>query len=175
MFYFAQILQLLQIQTLYHLVHCFCFSLLKICNFCNFKVVQFSSVQSTTQSCPTLCDPLQHTRPPCPLPTPRTCSNSCPSSQWCHPTISSSVIPFFSCLQSFPASGSFPISQFFTSGGQSIEVSAWASVWFPLGWTGWISFQSKELSRIFSIIIKQKPYISLLWSNVYIFTKFQLS
>ena len=83
----------------------------------------------------------QHARPLCPSPTPRACSNSCPSSQWCHPNISSSVIPFSSCLQSFPASGSFPVSQFFTSGGQSIRVSASASVlpmniqdWFPLGY-----------------------------------------
>ena len=99
---------------------------------------------------------LQHTRPPCPSPTPRVYSNSCPLSQWCHPAISSSVIPF-SHLQSFPASGSFQMSQFFTSGGQSIGVSASTSVlpmniqdWFPLEWTGWISFQSKGLSRAFS-------------------------
>ena len=88
---------------------------------------------------------LQHTRIPCPSPTPRVYANSCPLSQWCHPTISSSVVPF-SRLQSFPATGSFPVSQFFTSGGQSIGVSASTSVlpmniqnWFPLGWTGWIS------------------------------------
>ena len=98
----------------------------------------------------------QHARPPCPSPTPRAYSNLCPLSQWCYPTISSSVIPFSSCLQSFPASGSFPMSQFFTSGGQSIWVSASASDlsmniqdWFPLGWTGWISLQSKGLSRVF--------------------------
>ena len=90
-------------------------------------------------------------------------SNSCPSSQWCHPTISSSVVPFSSHLQSFPASGSFPMSQFFTSSGQSIGVSASASVlpmniqdWFPLGWTGWISLQSKGLSRVFSNTTVQK-------------------
>ena len=89
---------------------------------------------------------LQPTRFPCPSPTPRACSNSCPSSWWCHPTISSSVIPFSSYLQSFPASGSFTMSQFFASSGQRIGVSASASVlpmniqdWFPLGWTGWIS------------------------------------
>ena len=89
---------------------------------------------------------LQHTRLPCPSPMPRAYLNSCPSSRWCHPTTSSSAIPFSSCLQSSPASGSFPISQFFSSGGQSIGVSASASVlpmniqeWFPLGWTGWIS------------------------------------
>ena len=98
---------------------------------------------------------LQHTRPPCPSPSPEVYSNSCPLSQWCHPTISSSVVPFSSCLQSFPASGSFPMSQFFTSGG--IGVSASATVlpmniqnWFPLQWTGWISLQSKGLSRVFS-------------------------
>ena len=93
-----------------------------------------------------------HARLPCPSPTPEACSNSYPSSHWCHPTISSSVVPFSSCLQSFPASASFPVSQFFTSGGQSIRVSASALVlpmnikdWFPLGWTGWISLQSKGL------------------------------
>ena len=100
---------------------------------------------------------LQYTRPPCPSPTPRVYPNPCPLSRWCHPTISSSVIPFSSCLQSFPASGSFPMSQLFTSGGQSIGVSASASVlptktqdWSPLGWTGWIFLQSKGLSRVFS-------------------------
>ena len=92
----------------------------------------------------------QHARLPCPSPTPGAYSNSCPSSRWCHPTISSFVIPFSFCLQSFPASGSFPVSQFFTSGSQSMGVSASASVlpmniqdWSPLGWTGWISLQSK--------------------------------
>ena len=106
---------------------------------------------------------LQHARPPCPSPTPGVYSNSCPLSWWCHPTISSSVVPFSSCLQSFPASGSFPMSQFFASGGQSIGVSASASVlpmniqnWFPLGWTGWISLQSKGLSRVFSNTTVQK-------------------
>ena len=99
----------------------------------------------------------QHTRPPCPSPTPGVHPNPCPFRQWCHPTISSSVIPFSSCPQSFPALGSFQMSQFFTKDGQSIEVSASASVlpmniqdWFPLGWTGWISLKSKELSRAFS-------------------------
>ena len=119
-----------------------------------------SSVQlnSVTQSCPTLQPHgLQHTRLPCLSPASRVCSNSCPSSQWYHPTISSSVIPFSSCLQSFPASGSFPRSQHFTSGGQSIGASASASVlpvniqdWFPLGLTGLIPLQSKGLSRVFS-------------------------
>ena len=100
---------------------------------------------------------LQHTRPPCPSPTPRVYANSCPLSRWCHPTISSSVSPFSSCLQSFPVSGSFPMSQLFISGGQSIGVSASASVlptniqdWSPLGWNGWNSLQSKGLSRVFS-------------------------
>ena len=95
---------------------------------------------------------LQYARLPCPSPTPGSCSNSWPSSWWCHPTISSSVIPFSSCLQSFPASGSFQMRQFFASGGQSIGVSALASVlamniqdWFPTGWIGWISLQSKGL------------------------------
>ena len=100
---------------------------------------------------------LQHTRLPCPSPTPGAYSNSFPSSQWCHPTISSSVVPFSSHLQSFPASGSFPMSQFFISGGQSFGVSASTSVlpmsiqhWFPLGLTGFICLQSKGLSRAFS-------------------------
>ena len=106
---------------------------------------------------------LQHARPPCPSPTLGVYSNSCPLSWWCHPTISSSVIPFSSHLQSFPASGSFPISQFFQSGGQSIGVSASASVlptniqdWFPLEWTSWISLQSKGLSRVFFNTTVQK-------------------
>ena len=99
---------------------------------------------------------LQHARLPCQSPTLGAYSNSCPSSWWCHPTTSSSVGPFSSCLQSFPASGSFPMSQFFASGGQSIGVSASASVlpinaqdWFPLEWMGRISLQSKGLSRLF--------------------------
>ena len=108
---------------------------------------------------------LQHTRLPCPSPTPRAYSNSCPSRRWYHPTISSSVIPF-SCLQSFPASVSFPLSWFFVSNGQSIGVSASASVlpmniqdWFPLGWTGWISLQSKGLSRVFSnTTVEKHPF-----------------
>ena len=105
---------------------------------------------------------LQHAKPPCPSPTPRVYPNSCLLSRWCHPTISSSVVPF-SCLQSFPASGSFQMSQLFISGGQSIGVSASTSVlpmntqdWSPLGWTGWISLQSKGLSRVFSNTTVQK-------------------
>ena len=106
---------------------------------------------------------LQHARPPCTLPTPRVYSNSCPLNWWCHPTISSSVVPFSSRLQSFPASGSFQMSQLFSSGGQIIGVSASASVlpmniqdWFPLGWTGWSSLQSKGLSKAFSNTTVQK-------------------
>jgi len=106
---------------------------------------------------------LQHSRPPCPSPTPRVHSNSCPSSRWCHPAISSSVIPFSSCPQSLPVSESFPMSQLFSWGGQSTGVSALASFlpkksqgWSPLGWTGWISLQSKGLSRVFSNTTVQK-------------------
>ena len=105
----------------------------------------------------------QHSRLPCPSPTSRVHSNPCPLSRWCHPTISSSVISFSSCPQSFPTSGSFPMSQLFTWSGQSIGVSASASVlpmntqdWSPLGWTGWISLQSKGLSRVFSNTTVQK-------------------
>ena len=117
--------------------------------------VQFSSVQSLSLTL--WPQGPQHTRPPYPSPTPVVYSNSCPLSQWCHPAISSTVIPFSSCLQSFPASGSFQMSQLFTSGGQRIGVSASTSVlpmntqdWYPLGWTGWNSLQSKGLSRVFS-------------------------
>ena len=126
-------------------------------------VTALSSVQSL--SCVRLFETpwLQHARHPCPSPTPGPYSNSCPLSRWCHPTISSSVIPFSFCLQSLPASGSFPMNQFFPSGGQSIRASPPASVlpiniqdWFPLGWTGWISLQSKGLSRVFSTTTVQK-------------------
>ena len=106
---------------------------------------------------------LQHARPPCPSPTARVHSNSCPSSRWCDPAISSSVIPFSCCPQSLPASGSFPVSQLFSWGGQSIGVSASASVLpvntqdrSPLGWTGWISLQSRGPSRVFSNTTVQK-------------------
>ena len=145
---FLNHLYFLYYETVMFLVHLSCMS--------SFSSVQLSSV---AQSCPTLCDPMnrKHTRPPCPSPTPRVHPNPCPLSQWCHPTISSSVVPFSSCAQSFPASGSFQISQLFTSGGQSIGVSASTSVlpmntqdWSPLGWTGCISLQSKGLSRVFS-------------------------
>ena len=121
---------------------------------CEFSSVQFSSSAVSDSLRP---HELQHARPPCPSPIHGVHPNLCPLSQWHHPTISSSVVPFSSCPQSFPASGSFPMSHLFTSGGQSIEVSASTSVlstntqdWSPLGWTGWISLQSKGLSRIFS-------------------------
>ena len=117
---------------------------------------------------------LQHTRLPCPSLFPGACSNSCPSSQWCHPTISSSIIPFSSCLQSFPASGSFQMSQLFTSGGQSIGTSASASVlpmniqdWFPLGLTGLISLLSKRLSRVFYNTTVQKRQFFMALSLLY--------
>ena len=121
------------------------------------------SVSSVAQSCPTLRPHgLQHARPPCPSPTLGVHPNSCPSSRWCHPTMSSSVV-LFSHLQSFPALESFQISQFFTSGGQSIGASASASVlpmniqgWSPLGWTGWSCLQSKGLSSVFSNTTVQK-------------------
>ena len=124
--------------------------------------VQFSSV---TQSCLTLCNPVNRSTPGLPVhhQLPEFTQDSRPSSQWCHLAISSSVVPFSSCLQSFPASGSFQMSHFFPSGGWSIGVSASASVlpmniqdWFPLGWTGWISLQSKGLSRVFSNTTAQK-------------------
>ena len=129
-----------------------------------FSLTKHSSVQFSHS---VVCDSLrphelQHARPPCPSPTPRVSPNSCPSSQWCHPAILSPVVPFSSCPQSLQASGSFPMSQFFTWGGQSIGV--WASVsvlpmntqdW-SLEWTGWISLQSKELSRVFSNTTVQK-------------------
>ena len=109
---------------------------------------------------------LQHARPPCPSPIPGVHPNPCPSSQWCHPTISFSVVPFSSCPQSFPALGSFPMSQLFASGGQSIGISASSSVlpmntqdWSPLGWTGWISLQPKGLSRVFFNTTVQKHQV----------------
>ena len=127
-----------------------------------FKVCQFSSVQSLSRVQLFATSWTQYTRPPCPSQTPGIYSNSCPS-PWCHPAISSSVVPFSSCPQSLPASGSFPMSQLFMSGGQSIGVSALASVLpmntqdlSPSGWTGWIFLQSKGLSRVFSNTTVQK-------------------
>ena len=125
-------------------------------------------ISSVQFSCSVVSDSLQphglqHARPPYPSLTPGVYSNSRPSSRWCHPTISSSVVPFSSCPQSLPASGSFPMSQLFAWGGQSTGASVSASVlpmniqdWFPLGWTGWISLQSKGLSRVFSNTAVQK-------------------
>ena len=140
-------------------------------------ICQFSSVAVMSDS----LQPhgLQHARLPCPSPTHRACS--CPLSWWCHPTISSSVVPFSSRLQSFPASGSFQMSQFFASGGQSIGVSASASVlpmntqdWFPLGWTGRICWQSKGLSRVFfNTTVQKHEFFSTqlsLWSSSHIQT-----
>ena len=131
------------------------------------ELADFPEDISVQFSCSVVSDSLRphglHTRPPCPSPTPGVYSNSCPLGRWCHTAISSSVVPFSSCLQSFPESRSFQRSQFFTSGGQSIGVSATTSVlpmniqdWSPLGWTGWISLQSKGLSRVFSNTTVQK-------------------
>ena len=122
-----------------------------------------NQIRSVAQSCLTLCDPMNLSMPGlCPSPTSGVYPNSCPLSQWCYPTISSSVVPFSSSPQSFPTSGSFPMSQLFASGGQSIGVSASTSVLpmntqdWSLGWTGWISLQSKGLSRVFSNTTVQK-------------------
>jgi len=131
----------------------------------NFLKDVFSSVQFSHSVVSNSLQPhrLQHAGLPSPSPTLRACSNSCTLSQWCHPTISSSVVPFSSCLQAFSESGSFPKSQVFTSVCQSIGVSASTSVlqmniqdWFPIGWTGWISLQSKGLSSVFSNTTVQK-------------------
>ena len=143
-------------------------------------IILLSSVQFSRSVMSDSSQPhgLQHTRLPCPLPTTGACSNSCPLSWWCHPTISSSLVPFSSFPQSHPASGSFPVSQFFTSSGQSIGASASASVlpmntqdWFPLGLTGWISLQSKGLSIVFSNTVKKHQFFGTqlsIWSNSHI-------
>ena len=147
----------------------------KLLNFFLLASVQFSRSVVSNSLRP---HGLQHASRP---QTPGACSNSCPLNPWYHPTISSSVVPFSSCLWSFPASGSFPMSQLFTSGGQSIGASASASVlpvniqnWFPLGWTGWISLQSKGLSGVISNTTVQKHQFfgaqSSLWSNSHIHT-----
>ena len=129
------------------------------------KLYLFSSVQFSRSVVSDSLWPheLQHARPPCPSPSPGVHSDSCPSSWWCHQTISSSVVPFSSCPQSLPASESFPMTQLFSWGGQSTGASALASFlpkksqgWSPSEWTGWISLQSKGLSRVFSITIVQK-------------------
>ena len=144
---------------------------------CTISSVQFSSVQSLSRVRLFATPRSQHARPPCPSPTPGVYSNSCPSSWLCHPIISSSVVAF-SCLQSFPASGSFPVSQVFASGSQSIGDSASVSVlpnsqdWFPLGLTGLISLQFRGLSRVFSNTTVQKHQFFgtqlSLWSNFHI-------
>ena len=134
--------------------------------FASFSLVQFSCSVVSDSSRP---HESQHARLPCPSPTPRVYPNPCPSSQWCHPAISSSIVPFSSCPQSLPASGSFPMSQHFAWGGQSTGVSASTSVfpmniqdWSPLGWTGWIFLQSKGLSRVLSNTTVQKNHTSAL-------------
>ena len=145
----------------------FRFGVTQLCSRC----LQFYSVQVLSRVQLFAPHGLQHARSPCPSPTPRAYSNSCPLRQWCHPTISSSLILFSSRLQSFPASGSFPMSQFFPSGGQSIGVSASASFlpmniqdWFPLGWTGWVSLLSKGLWRVFSKPQFKNLVLSFLYS-----------
>ena len=137
----------------------------------------YDSLSSVQFSCSVVSDSLQphglqHARLPCPSPAPEACSNSCPLSQWCHLTISSFVVPFSSCLQCFPASGSFQMSLFFTSGGQSIGVSASASVLpmnsqglSPLGWTGWISLQSRGLFK--SLLQHQSTKASILQHSTF--------
>ena len=150
-------------ETLKWLIFFFC-PLLSFLSFSpSFFFFTFSSVQLLSRVWLIGPHESQHGRPPCPSPTPGDYSNSCPLSRWCHPTISSSVIPFPSHLQSFPASGSFQMSQFFASGGQSIGVLTSASVlqtniqdWSPLGWTSWISLLFKGLSRVFSNTTVQK-------------------
>ena len=131
-------------------------------HFCHFAV-QFSQFSRSVVSDSLRPHELQHTGPPCPSPTPGVHPNPCPLCRWCHPAISSSIIPFSSYPQSFPAWGSFQMSQLFTSGGQSIGVSASASFppkksqgWSPSEWTGWISLQSKGFSRVFSNTTVQK-------------------
>ena len=160
-----------------HSSHCLC-----VCGVMMLQLYspRFSSAQSFYRV--QLLQPhrLQHVRLPCPSPTPRVYSNSYPLSRWCHPTIPSSVVPFSSCPQSFPASGSFPMSQFFSSSGQSIGVSASASVlpmntqdWSPSEWTGWISLQSKGLSRSPTPQFKSINSLALsfsLWSSSHIHT-----
>ena len=131
----------------------------------NYSLSEISSVHSVVSDS-LRPHGLQQARLPCPSPTPGAYSNSCPLSWWCHPTISSSVIPVSSCLQSCPASGSFSVSQFFPSGGQSFGVSASSSVhpmnikdWFPLGWTGWISLQPGGLSRVFNTTVQVHEFL----------------
>ena len=159
----------------------YCLSL--VCLVCFVFVLFRSQHCSVIQSCSTLCDPhgLQHSRFPCPSPSPGACSNSCPLSQWWHSAISSPIVPFFSCLQSFPASGSFLMNWLFESGGQTIGASASASVlpvniqgWFHLGFTGLVSLPSKGLSRgFFSTTIRKHQFFGtqqFFWSSSHICT-----
>ena len=143
-----------QIQIFVDFIPCIFLSQIIICLSMLFSSIQFRRSVMSNSLQP---HESKHARPPCPSPTPRVHLNSCPLSRWCHPAISSSVVPFSSCPQSFPASESFPMSQLFAWGGQSAGVSASASVlpmntqdWSPLEWTGWISLQPKGLSRVFS-------------------------
>ena len=145
---------------------------LRMIGFSQFSSVQFSRSVMSDSLRP---HESQHTRPPCPSPTPGVHSNSCPSSWWCHPAISSSVVPFSSCPQTLPASESFPMSQLFAWGGHSTGVSALASFlpkksqgWSPLGWTGWISLQSKGLSRVFSNTTVQKHHIGYIYLTLWV-------
>ena len=135
----------------------------------------FSSIQLLSRVQLLASQGLQHARFPCSSPTPGACSNSCPWSRWCHPTISSSVVPFFSCLQSFPASGSFPMSQFFAWGGQSTGASASTAVlpmniqdWFPLGWLVWLPIKPKHPQRTLKNLLQHcSSKASTLWSSAF--------
>ena len=145
----------------------------KFNNFNNLS--QSVKFRSITQLCPTLRPhELQHARPPCPSPTPSIYRKPCPLSWWCHPTISSSVVPFSSCPQSFPASGSFQMSQLVTSGGQSIGVSAWISVlpmntqdWSPLEWTGWLDLLAVQ-GTLKSLLQHHSSKASILWCSAFL-------
>ena len=169
------VIQQLLISYLFYIWYCICLNAtLSICphsfpprlqNLFLMSLYLFSLVQVSRSLVSDFLQPheSQHARPPCPSPAPWAHPKPCPSTRWCHPAISSSVVPFSSCPQSLPASGSFPMSQLFASGGQSTRISALASVlpmntqdWSPLGWTGWIFLQSKGLSRVFSNTTVQK-------------------
>ena len=158
-------------------IHADCDLELMVAQIISFLEQNFTSVSSVTQSCPTLCDPMDcSARLPCPSPTLEAYSNSYSLSLWSHPTLWSSIVPFSSCLQSFPASGSFPVSQFFTLGGQITGVSASATVlpmniqdWFPLKWTGWICIQSKGLLTVFSNNRVKKCH---LWCSAFFVVQF---
>ena len=159
-------------------MYTYCIFTIYVCYICVFYIFifQFSWVQLLSHVWLFVTPWSQHARPPCPSPIPRVYSIPCPSRWWCHPAISSSVVPFSFCPQSLPASGSFPMSQLFAWGGQSTGVSASASVfpmntqdWSPLGWTSWISLQSKGLSRVFSNTILQKHQFFGAQLSLYVF------